>query len=295
MPVVINLLSLTSNNNPTSVFINNKKWRKLFASIIKTNNHYNTLKSDCMTTFEETFNQLWSILQNRMTDNLRNFVMDTTKHKHWFINWSRNNVSRFCSMVVLLGHVKTYLFCVGIDSTLLKTPSSDDFFLLTTSPHVRVLEGSYLYYDCVNGNWVCSGKVVGKGKSFFVKHKENENSSMKSKSGKSLLYKIYPHQESDLSCNVMRKAFFYDLDKYCGIGFNITSKNINLLTKMDGILFWDEECMEKISSVKNYGSRNMSDKKLFCFSHMCEFLYNVMISPLHNVSLENVMNEVVGI
>lgn len=138
-------------------------------------------------------------------------MRDQSKHNHYSIYWCRNNISRFSAMVILLGQVKSDLSCVNTSSSLLQLPDTSDGFQLTTLPHVRCLEGSYLHYDKVNGHWVRSGKVVGKYRSFMARNKEHEKESLKEASGKSLFYNTYPHHDSANYSNVIRRGFFQGL------------------------------------------------------------------------------------
>ena len=63
---------------------------------------------------------LYQIILFQMTYHLKRRIEDKTKHNHWSMLWSKQNMAQVASIMVMFGHVKLDLDCLrDITSTLL--------------------------------------------------------------------------------------------------------------------------------------------------------------------------------
>ena len=94
-PTIIILMSSPESNKPVSYLLNNTTWKRSFASIIKTNTFFKSLNKEKIKELEQAGNLLSTLLHSRLTEHLRRRVYDSSKHNHFSLLWSRDNISRF--------------------------------------------------------------------------------------------------------------------------------------------------------------------------------------------------------
>ncbi len=247
-------------------------------------------------------------LHSRLLQSLGSHIqkkVDERKRSHFTLKWFRQNLSQFAAIVTLAGHVHDEPSMVGNNDCLLKNPvgSSHRFILVTASANVSNAEGCYLHYDTFNGEWVRSGKVSGTqhdSKGIMDRHKEHMVSAAQNDKS-SDLYVKYPAKQSRVatmaqSNKVHRypwKAYFEDLELFCGIGF-IHSESVeqSLTFECDysdsdspmGVLMWDKNCIDSWNKCERDGETSLQDKQLHMVAHLLELGYDLMLSAGMNVS-----------
>ena len=111
--------------------------------------------------------QLQDILLHQLTSYLARQNMP--KSGFWCFRYAASNFARLASHMVLQGHLKENLGCLGANKTLLAT--NLDAFILCNSPGAILRQGIYLYYDLNDGVFIRSGKVCGRP--FSARHQEH--------------------------------------------------------------------------------------------------------------------------
>ena len=177
---------------------------------------------------------------------------------------------------------------MSIDSTLLKRPCNN--FLLATNADELKLEGSYLYYDQNQEDWIRSGKCTGRGlEARHFEHlraaKENTASVTRSK-----FYTYYPSKQCARSKNSTCKGVFEDLAQYVAIAWDPTSKDaVSFLTaNVDSGGLWSflEDEMRQIAVFSKLKKKKKTAKEIILemTGYQFELGYDIAISDVTNIS-----------
>ena len=233
---------------------------------------------------------LTSLLCSRLVTHTQNKVA-TDKQQHWSLEWASLNLANVSALIVLAGHVKDDLSCVGEKSSLLAATTVN--FMEVTTDELEKVEGSYLYHDTVNGNWIRSGKVVGSSLSnrcIGIRHKEHQASSKLKdhKDMESLFYIRYPSKTTARASDILRRGSFENLRLFIALGFLRTkAAAVDVLVATspeEGILCWPESAITQISNTNFRGVANLQEKQLHMVGYLFELCYDLMLSPNDNVS-----------
>lgn len=251
---------------------------------------------------KERANELYSRLLQNLGSHIEKKVSDG-KRNHFTLKWFQKNISQFAAIVTLAGHVRDEPAMVSEKDCLLKNPSGtrNRFILVEADTDVSNAEGCYLYFDTENAEWVRSGKVAGTehdSKGIMDRHEEHVASASRNDNS-SDLYVKYPGKQSGLAI-MMRKdkvhphpwrAYFEDLDLYCGIGFIRSDVVEQRLTSSyddsnspNGIFTWDKHCIDSLNKCEKDGVTSLKDKQLHMVAYLLELGYDLMLSAGMNVS-----------
>jgi hypothetical protein len=171
---------------------------------------------------QEKANTLTSILQARLLVHIRNRVKDSSKHNHYVWQLATSNIGRVAAAMIIFGHVRNDLTALKFDEcACLLASSSKNTFVKAVTPDVLSMEGCYLMLDTESGDFVRSGKVVGKDRSFDHRHKEHSKRALVqgTEDLESLFYRSYPSKNAPVSAvEGVRRGYFEDLELCCGLG-----------------------------------------------------------------------------
>ena len=233
---------------------------------------------------------LRSLLRSRLiTHKQKKVAVD--RQQHWTIEWTLLNLSHVSALIVLANHVKVDLSCVGVKDSLL--PATTANFMQVTTNELEKVEGSYLYYDDMNGKWIRSGKVVGSSttnRCIGMRNKEHQKSAelREHKDMESLFYMSYPSETVARTSDGLRRGFFKNLRLFVALGFlrtNATAVDVLVATSaVEGILCWPASTITQITNTNFRGVENLKDKQLHMVGYLFELCYELMLSPNDNVS-----------
>ena len=195
------------------------------------------------------------------------------------------------ALIVLADHVKVDLSFVGVKSSLL--PPTTAKFMEVTTDELEKVEGSYLYYDPDNGNWIRSGKVVGSSMSnrcIGMRHKEHQASSnlTTQKDMESLFYMSYPSKTASRTSDILRRGVFENLRLFVALGFLRTkTAAVDVLVATsaeEGILCWPASTVTQTSNTNFRGAADLKEKQLHMVGYLFELCCDLMLSPNDNAS-----------
>ena len=148
-----------------------------------------------------------------------------------------------------------------------------------------MLEGSYLYYDLNNEEWIRSGKAVGSN--FSRRHAEHKAEARLKSAGSdnSKFYNSYPSMTVDLPNQGVRKGEFENLEMLVGVGFNklLKGKLVNDIAQ-GGIFHFDSDTVAKIDKTNFRGNHRLQAKQLNMLGYLWELAYDLCIAPESNIS-----------
>ena len=110
-----------------------------------------------------------------------------------------------------------------------------------------------------------------------VEHYQNVSKSDKGFYGK------YPTRLNPNPRQGLHQGYFEDLLKLCALGFEPDNSSSLVDTTDSGILDWDRETMTAINKWNLKGTQK--EKQLHLVSYLFEFIYDLMIAPADNVSV----------
>jgi hypothetical protein len=241
----------------------------------------------------------------RLVQNLGSHIqkkVDKSKRRHFTLKFFRQNLSQFAAIVTLAGHVRDEPTIVGDKECLLKNPVGPNHRFILVDSEFTNAEGCYLYYDTVHGEWIRSGKVAGTrhdSKGMMDRHEEHKASAARNDDSSSLYVK-YPAKSSRIATTVRNnnvrpypwRAYFEDLEIFCGIGFirsdiveqRLTADNNNDSDSPKGIFVWDKTCIESLKKCEKDGVTTLEDKQLHMVAYVLELGYELMLSAGMDVS-----------
>ena len=98
------------------------------------------------------------LLKTRFERHIKTRVIDVTKHNHWCLNFTYENIPRLAAMMVFYNHTKTDLNRVDDRTTLLAHPEK---YFIAVGDLCDQLDENYLHYDTIKHVCICSGKAAG--------------------------------------------------------------------------------------------------------------------------------------
>jgi hypothetical protein len=205
-------------------------------------------------------------------------------YMHWSFKWAVRNAVTMGAVLETMGLLRHDLDVNTEGVCLLRSIRDGAFTPAATTATNSDLEGSYLYFDNVNLQFIRSGKV-GK-KTVTGRDKDHLIGSLK---GESLFYLLYPHLEKPAhKKSSQRRGHFQDLTLYSGLTY---SRNANddycmLYDTHDkgGIFIWDEECLQELSTKCMSGADDLNEKKLESSSYLTELHLDLALSPTWAIS-----------
>ena len=213
----------------------------------------------------------------RLHEHVVERIPKVEKHDHWCWFFVRNNLHRVSAIMLMMGHIREDLDCTCRRISVLNNTSFS--FVPVSTNEMLALEGCYLYKDLSSGQFIRSGKTIGR--SFSERHKEHQKCAL-SQDIRSKFYTRYPAKNAT-SSNGLRFGYFENLQQYCGLGF---SRNSNAYKKLymveEGILRWDAKVIAELR--KRSKSGEFQDKQLHLVGYLFELCYDLALSPNDNVS-----------
>ena len=94
-----------------------------------------------------------NVLRIRLHQHIVNKIKDTSKHHHWCLTFTRDNINRFAAMISYFGHTVRDARRVNKNESLLRSPTAG--FVHTIE---EKWEACYLHFDNDAGVLVRSGK-----------------------------------------------------------------------------------------------------------------------------------------
>mmetsp|Transcript_9859 Transcript_9859/g.17267 ORF Transcript_9859/g.17267 Transcript_9859/m.17267 type:complete len:268 (+) Transcript_9859:1034-1837(+) len=208
--------------------------------------------------------------------------VDPTRHNHWTLRFTKDNLSPVAAGMCLVGHVVDDLDTYSLNECLISLPMNE--LMQIISGDLASLEGCYLYYDKIKNKWVRSGKTSGEGVNACFdgrgeKHKKNAQS--KDEMRKHPLYAKYP--AFGVSNLGGRKGYFDNLIMYCGMAYDKKGDVSKLCStnSESSLLVWSEEAMEEIR--KKGG--NPRKHQLDAVAYLWELCYDLSLAKDENVSV----------
>jgi len=146
-------------------------------------------------------------------------------------------------------------------------------------------EGCYHYYDTTGGDWIRSGKVIGRP--FEARHKEHQKSSLLKESTPSRFYTTFPSRDGTLNTQHTRQGFFEDLGISFGAGISRKEPGLSYYLKdtvPQSVFVCNSNYLRYLNMVKFRGIVNVREKQLHMVGYLCELGYDLAIPPANNVS-----------
>jgi hypothetical protein len=173
--------------------------------------------------------------------------VDETKHDHWTLQFTRDNISPMAAAMCLVGHVVGDIKKHRLDERLLVLPMEEMFQIITGD--LISLEGCYLYFDKCKYNWIWSGKSSGDGggacfRSRGKKHLDNAKSKGQMRVHR--LYREYPALGMD---NLgTEEDNFENLVMHCGMAYDKKDDVAPLCSQdaCDGLFVWSNEAITEL-------------------------------------------------
>ena len=215
-------------------------------------------------------------LFSRMSRHLETRFTDTKYWSHWCFRWARRQFTRVALMCCTVGHVKQDLEAMHASDCLLSLMTTA--FIVVEPEEESTLEGSYVIYDAVNAKFVRSGKASPVSiAERFEGHKKESKTSEKG------FYGRYPHKSNPNIRTKIRRGFFDQLQLFCALGFDRNNIARLVDTTESGIFEWDAATLNSIKDWKFTGTE--TDKRLTLVAYLFELVYDLMIAPGDNVSM----------
>ncbi len=228
---------------------------------------------------------LFRILWTRLDQHVKDRV-PPTKHEHWVFDFVRMNLSRMAAVMVYFDHIQDDLEClVGRSNKCLLRNASNNFIPLKNgTPAAKELEGCYLYYDTTGGDWIRSGKVIGRP--FQVRHKEHQKHSLLKESTSSRFYTTFPSRDATLDTQHTRQGYFENLEIYCGVGISRKEPGLSYLkdTGPESVFVCNDNYLRYVNMVSFRGVVDPTEKQMHMIGYLCELAYDLAIAPANNVS-----------
>ena len=240
--------------------------------------------------------KIGTLLKGRLEMHITNKIKDQTKHNHYSLNFTRNNLNRVVAVMCFVNHMTHDPDRAGRNTCLLKHPSNGSF-IQVNDPKI---EGSYLHYYSVDCEWVRSGKAVGSDVSVphcGLKKRNIEHEKMARKSrtvdGRGF-YTMFPTRDNPNG--LQRVGFFDDMVQYVGLGFE-REKNIEGLVSNEndmGLFDWTG-VLDKLEATNIRGCETLKEKQLVLVGYLFELCYDLCLSGTSNVSNNPGFESVLGI
>ena len=222
--------------------------------------------------------EIQKMLHKRLTKHLSYRITDPKIRKHWSFEWARKNFPHMAAVMALHGHVKDNIMVLGENATLLKSAAQ----YIDVKESDTVQNGAYLYFDTNDECWIRSRKADNCCKRYEDHWKKTTDCFTTGK-----FYMRYPSKARNGTV-AGRNGSFEDLKMYRAIGF--VADDIGTLKRMvetdeGGMFVFDKYDVTKINKM-NLRGRSMWDKKATTMiSYLIELVYDIMISPIDNVSV----------
>ena len=231
--------------------------------------------------------KLMRIMWSRLQKHIDRRLTDEKKRRHWVWNFVRENLGQMAAIMLMQGHIRDNLDAVLVrdDLSLLRSPKSkgSKMILLSDSETgigtsaALSLQGCYLHYDPDDG-FIRSGKATSSGKSFESRLKQHFKSAklLDQASTKSTFYTSYPSKEAKVNTLESRKAFYEDLEIYCGTVFDNG-------TDPSSLFHWSNKTTRQINKL-SWKGETYERKCLHMTGYLMELAYDLCIPPALNVS-----------
>ena len=123
------------------------------------------------------------------------------------------------ALMILFGHIKEEIDCLGDNSTLLK---SAEYFIQAENEQSK-LQGAYLHFDKNDEKWIHSGKVTGR--CFDMRNKEHMKCANEKYPTQSF-YVRYPAKSSVRATSSGKNGYFDNLCQYISLGFEVGNDDV---------------------------------------------------------------------
>jgi hypothetical protein len=232
---------------------------------------------------------LFRVLWTRLDQHIQDRVPEL-KHAHWvFTEFVRMNLSRMAAIMVHFDHIQDDLECLVTRSNkcLLRNASSSANKFIPVedgTTAAKELEGSYLYYDTAGGDWIRSGKVVGRA--FDVRHKEHRQCSLLKESTSSKFYTTFPSRDATLDTQQTRQGHFENLRIFCAIGFSNKEPSLSYLREIgpESLFVCNRKYVDYLGKVTFRRGADVQENHVHMIGYLCELAYDLAIAPGNNVS-----------
>ena len=223
---------------------------------------------------------LYKSLSNRLTRHIRRRISDQKKREHWCLQWESKNFAPMAALMILFGHIKEEIDCLGDNSTLLK---SAEYFIPAENEQSK-LQGAYLHFDKNDEKWIRSGKVTGRG--FDMRNKEHMKCANEKYPTQSF-YVRYPAKSSICATSSGKIGFLDNLCQYIALGFEVgndyVGEKIAQVIDKGGIFLFSESEKKKIDDSKKAGRNTTMLKRIDMIAYLIELAYDLAISPIDNL------------
>jgi len=98
----------------------------------------------------------------------------------------------------------------------------------------------------------------------------------------------YPDRECARYNDIVRRGFRENLQLYYALVFDPTQDTaagmICALTPTNGIFFWSDETLRRLSNINFAGDASIRTKQLHATGYLIELYYDLLIAPCDNIS-----------
>ena len=204
----------------------------------------------------------------------------------WCWKWSERNFGIIAAIMLLLGHVKEDYECFDRTYTLLDDESC---FIAIEGSEIEMNEGTYLYFDRNNKEWIRSGKVTSR--SFLDRHREHEKRATATMVVKSVsrFYKLYLGRDTEQAKrSKVRRGLWENLALFCAVAIDRNDEEKRDIITMDyergGLFVYNDNEMKRIKNMNSRSNKSEQEKRVELISYLFELAYDLAISDQHNVS-----------
>lgn len=220
---------------------------------------------------------LQELLLQRLKMHVTNKVPEAKlEWSQWIFEYASSNSARVAALMVLQGHVKRDLTCLGEGRSLLAGSGN---FVSCSALAAMDREGAYLYFDTNDECFIRSGKVSGRP--FSDRHKEHAEGARKGDGSR--FYQQYPSKQ--LQNAPLRKGAFENLKQLVALGFKPEFASDEHIRE---VFRCDPHLRDKIAGLKFTGSTatevSLPVKMRHMVSYLVELAYDISLSPVDNVS-----------
>ena len=224
---------------------------------------------------------LCSLLRTRLHSDRYLRRVKLEKRLHWCLEWAAENLSIFAAYMVLFGHVKKNIACLGELRCLLAKPNGNNFLMATNSE--GKLFGGYLVFDTNDDEWVRAGKSTNEDgcAGRWAEHKTKAKSARNDSD--CLFYDLFPSKESPRSQGKI-EGLFEDLRQYIAAGFDgaaVAESGIFMKEYREdgGIFFYTKQQKERIERL-NLRGRTKVQKYSEMVAYLIEISYGLALGPM---------------